>query len=136
MQSEASRLIAGLMVKGEISSSADVHIDGEVEGSVQVDGADVTVGAQGRVRGDIQARAVTIEGTVNGGIQAADRILLRTGCRVEGDLAARRIVIEDGARFRGSVEMELPEQTAQRPANNRFHAATAASVAHFVREGL
>jgi cytoskeletal protein CcmA (bactofilin family) len=137
MQSEFSRLIPGLVVKGEISGNADVHVDGEVEGSVRLDGADVMIGPQGRVRGDIEARGIVVEGAVKGSLKASDRILLRPACSVEGSLAARRIVIEEGARFRGRVDMEFPESVrVQPPASNRFAAVAAASVAHFVREGL
>jgi cytoskeletal protein CcmA (bactofilin family) len=105
-----ARLGASLHVKGEISGNEDLLIDGSVEGLVQLDERKLTVGATAKVTADIIAREVVVYGTVKGNLRAKDRIEIKKDGSVNGDLTTARIMIEDGAYFKGSIEIDKTEQ--------------------------
>jgi cytoskeletal protein CcmA (bactofilin family) len=101
-----ARLGAGLHIKGEISGNEDLQIDGTVEGLVQLEDRRLTVGASARVTADIIAREVAVYGNVKGNLRARDRIEIKKDGSVVGDLTTSRIMIEDGAYFKGSIEID------------------------------
>lgn len=101
-----------IQIKGELSGGEDLLIEGRIEGKVALAQHAVTVGAKGRLAADIHARAVHVEGEVEGNIAAEELIVLKKSARVRGDLVAPRVVIEDGARFKGSVDMETKRPAA------------------------
>jgi cytoskeletal protein CcmA (bactofilin family) len=105
-----ARLGASLHVKGEISGNEDLLIDGSVEGLVQLDERKLTIGATAKVTADIIAREVVVYGTVKGNLRAKDRIEIKKDGSVNGDLTTARIMIEDGAYFKGSIEIDKSEQ--------------------------
>jgi cytoskeletal protein CcmA (bactofilin family) len=95
---------ASVVIKGELSASEDVVIAGRVEGSVTVEGHLVVVEPGGSVAADVVAKGVVVAGSVQGSVVAEERIELRSTARVEGELAAPRIAIADGATLSGKVE--------------------------------
>ena len=95
-----------IIVRGEISGEEDLLIEGRVEGKVDLRQNAVTVGAKGVLAAEVQARLVLIDGEVDGNLNAEEQIVLRKSARVRGDIAAPRVTIEDGARFKGSIDME------------------------------
>ena len=95
-----------LHVKGEITGNEDLHIDGSVEGLVQLEDRKLTVGASAKVTADIIAREVVVYGNVKGNLRARDRIEIKKDGSVVGDLTTARIMIEDGAYFKGSIEID------------------------------
>lgn len=95
-----------IQVKGELTGSEDLLIEGRIEGKISLAQNALTVGAKGRVTASVHARAIHIEGEVEGDLTAEELILLRKSARVRGDLTAPRVVIEDGARFKGAIDME------------------------------
>lgn len=97
---------AGLHIKGEISGNEDLRLDSKVEGSISIGGFRLTVGQSSRVDGDIVAREVFVQGQISGNISARDRLELKNGSSVTGDLSTARIMIEDGAYFKGAVEID------------------------------
>src|SRR6201985_1640782 len=101
-----ARLGASLHVKGEITGSEDLLVDGSVEGLIQLDERKLTVGATAKVTADIIAREVVVYGTVKGNLRAKDRIEIKKDGSVNGDLTTSRILIEDGAYFKGSIEID------------------------------
>jgi cytoskeletal protein CcmA (bactofilin family) len=101
-----ARLGASLHVKGEISGNEDLLVDGSVEGLIQLDDRKLTVGATAKVTADIIAREVVVFGTVKGNLRAKDRIEIKKDGSVNGDLTTARIMIEDGAYFKGSIEID------------------------------
>jgi len=105
-----ARLGASLHVKGEISGNEDLLIDGSVEGLIQLDEKKLTVGPTAKVTADIIAREVVVFGTVKGNLRAKDRIEIKKDGSVNGDLTTARIMIEDGAYFKGSIEIDKTEQ--------------------------
>ena len=102
----SARLGSSLHVKGEISGSEDLTIDGSVEGLIQLDDRKLTVGATAKVTADIIAREVVVYGSVKGNLRAKDRIEIKKDGSVNGDLTTARIMIEDGAYFKGSIEID------------------------------
>jgi cytoskeletal protein CcmA (bactofilin family) len=94
-----------ISIHGEVTGDEDLLIQGRVQGSVDLKQHSVTVGTEGEVKADIFARIVTVEGRVVGNVTGQEQVVLRASARVEGDIAAPRVVLEDGTVFRGSVEM-------------------------------
>ena len=101
-----ARLGGSLHVKGEITGNEDLHIDGSVEGLVRLEDRKLTVGASAKVTADIIAREVVVYGNVKGNLRARDRIEIKKDGSVVGDLTTARIMIEDGAYFKGSIEID------------------------------
>ncbi|MGA2674647.1 MAG: polymer-forming cytoskeletal protein [Terracidiphilus sp.] len=99
----------GLYVKGEITGSESLFIDGKVEGSINLPGNRVTVGRNGQVAASIAAREVVVLGKVRGNLTASDRVDIRTEGALTGDVTAARISIEDGAFFKGGIELRKLE---------------------------
>jgi cytoskeletal protein CcmA (bactofilin family) len=98
----------GLALKGELSGREDVSIDGVFEGQIHVSGAGVTIGANGRVSAEVEADEIIVEGRMEGNLHARERVILRRSANVNGNIETQRLLIEDGAIFRGRVEMARP----------------------------
>ena len=96
---------AGLRVKGEISGDEDLLVNGFVEGPIQLGDKMLTVGPSGRLTSNVVAREIIVFGEVKGNVVAQDRIQIKKEGSVVGDLTTGRIVIEDGANFKGSIEI-------------------------------
>jgi cytoskeletal protein CcmA (bactofilin family) len=101
-----ARLGASLRVKGEISGNEDLHIDGTVEGLIQLDDRRLTVGMAAKLTADVIAREIVVYGSVKGNLRARDRIEIKKDGSVVGDLTTARIMIEDGAYFKGAIEID------------------------------
>jgi cytoskeletal protein CcmA (bactofilin family) len=132
-----ARLGASLHVKGEITGNEDLHIDGSVEGLVQLDDRKLTVGASAKLTADVVAREVVVYGSVKGNLRARDRIEIKKDGSVVGDLTTARIMIEDGAYFKGSIEIDRTaagnESNIEKPAYTRAATvSTATTPAHSV----
>ena len=120
--------VIGKAVKivGEIYSNEDLLIEGFVEGTVEALDQKLTVGHNGTLHASVQVRALEVQGSVQGNVEAADRIEIRAGAKLTGDLKAARIIIEDGAYFKGSIDIVKQEPTAPKLAhsNNTTKPAT------------
>jgi cytoskeletal protein CcmA (bactofilin family) len=97
-----------LVVKGEVTGSESLYIDGKVEGAINLPGNRVTVGRNGQVAANISAREVVVLGKVRGNINASDRVDIRSEGSLTGDVIAQRISIEDGAFFKGGIDIRKP----------------------------
>ena len=97
-------IAAGTRITGEVSGPTEVHVEGEVDGDVRVDGT-VVVGAEGKVKGEIRARTVRVGGKVAGNLRGSERVEVLPSGSTEGDISAPRVVIAEGAFFKGKVEM-------------------------------
>src|SRR5688572_26290331 len=102
-----------VMVKGQIFSREDLVIDGEVEGTVEAQEHRVTVGPNGKVQAGVKAREIVVLGTIHGNVEATDKIDIRKDAKLVGDIKTARIVIEDGAYFKGSIDITKAEPKAQ-----------------------
>ena len=102
-----SRFGSSLHLKGEISGNEDLDIDGTVEGLVHIDERKVTVGATARLTADIIAGEVIVYGIVKGNVRGKGKVEIKKDGSVNGDLTTAQIIIEDGAYFKGSIEIEM-----------------------------
>ena len=102
---ERATIGRSITIKGEVNGDEDLLIQGRIDGSVNLKQHAVTVGPEGEVKADIGARIITVEGTVEGNLTAQEQVVLRGSARVQGNIHAPRVVLEDGARFRGGVDM-------------------------------
>ena len=96
-------------INGQIYSKEDLYVDGDVEGTLECPEHKLTIGPNGVVHAAVKAREVVALGTIQGNVDAADRIEIRKDARLVGDIRTARIVIEDGAYFKGSVDIVKPE---------------------------
>ena len=108
-------LSQGIRIKGEITGSEDLFIDGNVEGKVTFRNAVLTVGPNASVKADIEAREIVVRGRVEGKLDGSERVQIWHTAKVNGDIRSSRIAIEDGAEFRGKVEAG---KAVSRPADN------------------
>jgi cytoskeletal protein CcmA (bactofilin family) len=102
----------GLKIRGDITGNCHLVIEGEAHGKIHLANGRVTVGSSGRVNADIEAPEISIEGNVQGNLHARDNVRLGPASHVQGSVLTPRIRIEDGARFRGKVEMTRPGHAA------------------------
>jgi len=104
--SNVANIGKSLHIKGELSGSEDLTIDGKVEGKITLHGQHVTIGPNGHVTAEIQAKSVVVGGQMKGNIIADDRVeVVATGAML-GDVRAPRVILADGARFKGSIDMD------------------------------
>lgn len=120
-----------LVIKGEVTGSEALYIDGRVEGSINLAGNRVTVGRNGVVAANINAREIVVLGKVRGNLTASDRVDIRSDGSLTGDVVAARISIEDGAYFKGGIDIRKAGQKAngeeaKAPAGASSETATAA----------
>ena len=106
---EQATIGKGLFIKGEINGSESLFIDGKVEGSVNLPGNRVTIGRNGQVAANITAREIVVLGKVRGNVNATDRVDIRAEGSLSGDVAAARISSEDGAFFKGGIDIRKPD---------------------------
>jgi cytoskeletal protein CcmA (bactofilin family) len=110
---EQATIGKSLVVKGEVSGSESLYIDGKVEGAINLPGNRVTIGRNGQVAANISAREIVVLGKVRGNCQASDRVDIRSEGSLTGDVIAARISIEDGAFFKGGIDIRKPGADAK-----------------------
>src|SRR5580704_15997678 len=108
-----------LVIKGEVTGSESLYIDGCVEGSISLAGNRVTIGRNGVVAANINAREIVVLGKVRGNLTASDRVDIRSDGSLTGDVVAARISIEDGAYFKGGIDIRKGGQPGQQKANGK-----------------
>jgi len=114
-----------IVIKGDVSGSGNVYLDGELEGSVELlDGA-LTVGSEGRIRANLQARSIVVQGRVDGNLYGLERAELKKSATVVGDIYTPRIAIEDGAFLEGNVWVH---KDTPRPRTKKDHSGVAGGV--------
>jgi cytoskeletal protein CcmA (bactofilin family) len=112
-----------VVIEGKVVSGEDMLIEGNVSGSISAKGHEITVGAAGKLKADISAKVVRIEGSVQGDISGVEKVIISKTGNVLGNIDAPRVTLEDGAKFKGSIEMdpgepaskELPTKPASAP---------------------
>src|SRR5580700_3922674 len=117
-----------VMIKGQIFSREDLTIDGEIDGSVELQEHRLTVGPHGKLQAGVKAREIVVLGTIHGNVEASDKIDIRKDAKLVGDIKTARIVIEDGAYFKGSIDIARPEAAkSPAPSQPKPQSASAAS---------
>jgi cytoskeletal protein CcmA (bactofilin family) len=108
-----------VVIKGELNGSEDLTIEGQVEGKIELKDHVLTIGPNGKIKAHVFAKALIVLGEVNGNVTATDKVEIRDGGSVDGDIIAPRVAIADGAHFRGSVDMQRraaqPQQQGSQP---------------------
>ena len=105
-RADVAHIGKSVLVKGELSGSEDLYLDGEVEGSIELRDHSLVVGPHGRVRAHIHARDIVVHGKVDGNIKGTERVELKKSAVLVGDINTQRIVIEDGAFFKGAIDIQ------------------------------
>jgi cytoskeletal protein CcmA (bactofilin family) len=126
-RTDVAHIGKSVIIKGELSGSEDVYLDGEVEGSIQLHDHSLTIGPNGRIRANINAKEVVIHGKVDGNVAGSQRVELRKSAILVGDIATQRILIEDGAFFKGGIDIGK-EQTSRHDRQNLSQTSTATPV--------
>jgi cytoskeletal protein CcmA (bactofilin family) len=103
---EFAHIGKSVVIKGELSGSEDLYVDGNVEGKIELRNHSLTVGPNGNVKADVSAKVVVILGKLDGSVNASDRVDLRKSAVVTGDLTTQRIAIEEGAFLKGKVDVQ------------------------------
>lgn len=126
---ESATIGRSITIRGDVTGDEDLYIQGRIEGTVDLKQHNVTVGPEGRVKANIKGRMVTIEGEVDGDVRGQEQVALRAASKVNGDIVAPRVVLEDGASFLGSIDMSgkapsvqphepKPTSSVERPKND------------------
>ncbi|SRR5579862_654167 len=108
-KAELAYIGKSVVIKGELSGSEDLYVDGQVEGSIHLDGNNLTIGPSGQVKADVSAKTVVIEGKIEGAIHSSDRTELRKSASATGEISTQRIAIEEGAIFKGKLDVQREE---------------------------
>ena len=105
-----------VVIKGELSGSEDLTIEGHVEGRIDLKDNVLTIGANGKIKAEVFAKAVVVLGEVSGNVTASEKVDIRDNGSVDGDISSPRVAIAEGAHFRGSVDMQRSGMKAAQPA--------------------
>ncbi|HYA24682.1 MAG TPA: polymer-forming cytoskeletal protein [Terriglobales bacterium] len=103
---EFAHIGKSVVIKGELSGSEDLYVDGVVEGTIELQGNNLVIGPNGRVRANVNAKGVVVQGKLEGDIRASERAELRKSAVAVGDIYTQRIAVEDGAYFKGKVDIQ------------------------------
>ncbi|MDH3404652.1 MAG: polymer-forming cytoskeletal protein [Acidobacteriota bacterium] len=101
-----STLGSTIAIKGDLTGAEDLRIEGSVEGTIRLDGQSVVVSESGRITADIHGRSICVEGRVKGNLHGEKEIIIRPSGQLEGNITAPSVTLENGAKFRGSIDME------------------------------
>jgi len=139
MERDVVNIGKSVVIKGELNGSEDLTVEGHVEGKIELRDHVLTIGPNGKIKAQVFAKAVIVLGEVNGNVTATEKVDIRDGGSVDGDIVSPRVAIAEGAHFRGSVDMQRkggqPGQTKtetqqqvqqQRPASSSVSQAAAA----------
>lgn len=105
LSGELAQIGKSVVIKGELSGSEDLYVDGQVDGTIALKGNSLTVGPHGQVKASVEAKGVVVQGKLEGNVQASEQVELRKSAVVTGDISARRISIEEGAYLKGKVDI-------------------------------
>jgi len=109
----AATIGSSIKIKGEITGDEDLVIEGTVEGKIELNHKDVTIGQSGKVTANVDANKITIQGEVNGDITGEEKVVISKSGRVRGNIVSPRVTLEDGAKFKGSIDMDPEESHSQ-----------------------
>jgi cytoskeletal protein CcmA (bactofilin family) len=130
---EFAHIGKSVVIKGELSGSEDLYVDGQVSGTIELRNNSLTIGPNGQVKANITAKNVSVQGSVEGNVTATERVELRKSGVVTGDVFTRRIAIEDGAFLKGKVDIQKegaqPPKPEVKPAASAIAATPASATA-------
>jgi cytoskeletal protein CcmA (bactofilin family) len=106
LSGDLAQIGKSVVIKGELSGSEDLYVDGQVEGSISLKNFSLTVGPNGQVKASVEAKVLVVQGKLEGNVLASDRVELRKSAVITGDITTQRISIEEGAYLRGKVDIQ------------------------------
>ena len=109
---EFAHIGKSVVIKGELSGSEDLYLDGQVEGNIELRSNNLTIGPNGNVKANVTAKGVVVQGKVEGTVNAAERVELRKSAVVNGDVITQRVAIEEGAFFKGKIDVQPGKSAA------------------------
>ena len=115
MEKDIVNIGKSVVIKGELNGSEDLTIEGQVEGKIELKDHVLTIGPNGKIKAQVFAKALIVLGEVNGNVTATEKVEIRDGGSVDGDIISPRVAIAEGAHFRGSVDMAQKGKTASGP---------------------
>lgn len=104
---EPAMIGTSISIRGDVAGEEDLIVQGRVEGTIKLPQNSVTVGKDGQIKANIHAKSIEVEGRMEGDLQADEQVVIRRSAHVEGNISAPRVALEDGCRFRGSIEMDM-----------------------------
>jgi cytoskeletal protein CcmA (bactofilin family) len=132
---EFAHIGKSVVIKGELSGSEDLYVDGTVEGAIQLQGNNLVIGPNGHVHADVNAKGVVVQGKLEGNIRASERVELQKSAVIVGDIVTQRIAIEEGAYFKGKVDIQKEAAKPASPPNRTEHQAEVKTTAAPVASG-
>jgi len=126
MEKDIVNIGKSVVIKGELNGSEDLTIEGHVEGTIQLKDHVLTIGPNGRIKAQVFAKAVIVQGEVTGNVTASDKVDIRDNGSVDGDIVSPRVAIAEGAHFRGSVDMQRKAASTQPAQGKSAPVSTAA----------
>jgi cytoskeletal protein CcmA (bactofilin family) len=126
----AATIGKAVKIVGQIYSKEDLYVDGDLEGTVEALEHRLTIGPNGSLHASIKAREVVALGTIQGNVEATEKIEIRKDAKLVGDIKTARIIIEDGAYFKGSIDIVKPEPAKVAPQPKQQQQSPAASASH------
>jgi cytoskeletal protein CcmA (bactofilin family) len=125
---EFAHIGKSVIIKGELSGSEDLYVDGQVEGSIELSGNKLIIGPHGQVRANVNAKGVIVQGKLEGNIHASERAELTKSAIAVGDIVTQRVAIEEGAYFKGKVDIQREmSKTDGKPASASAVAASSSA---------
>ncbi len=109
-RSDVAHIGKSVVVKGELSGSEDLYLDGEIEGTVELHDHSIIIGPNGRIRASVRAREIIVHGKVDGNLYGGEKVELKKSAVLVGDIFTQRIAIEDGAYFKGGIDIQKGEK--------------------------
>jgi cytoskeletal protein CcmA (bactofilin family) len=103
---EAAVIGRSIHIDGNLKGEEDLRIEGDVTGTIQLNNHSLTIGKDGKIKADVHAKVITVDGNMDGDLYGAERVSIRKTARVAGNIVAPRVSLEEGARFKGSIEMD------------------------------
>ena len=103
---EAAVIGRSIQIEGNLRGEEDLRIEGDVNGTIQLQNHSLTIGKDGKIKADVHAKGITVDGNMDGDLFGTERVTIRKTARVTGNIVAPRVSLEDGARFKGSIEMD------------------------------
>ena len=110
----AATIGSSIVIRGDLEGKEDLVIEGRVEGTIKLAEHNLTIGENGDINADVHARTITVQGNLEGDLYGADKVIIRRSGNVHGNIFAPSVNIEDGARYRGSIDMEAARKDEKR----------------------
>lgn len=120
-----------VVIRGELTGNEDLYLDGEIEGNIDLRDHKLVIGPNGKIKATITARDIVLHGRVEGNVSATERVELRKSCTLTGDVSTSRIVIEDGAFFRGAIDIKEDKEHRSEPRKAAASAGVSSSSSSF-----